>query len=336
MAKAAVESASGSGGAAAPVSPGSMTSALEGAAVGPGAGTEASVSPRINGVNLEGGGHRNGNEINGGPRLEPMTVDPQDKPAADVTRHGGLPLPNGMIDGGDDQVMRSPAQLQHYHSPPQDKATRSCTAPVAMSLKAKTELIDELMPPDTAATAAVPEHPRGTKGSQSEPPPTPVNGTAQNGDTDHHTPTGAASPSIHRPSQEDGEIRSISPPKQPSSFVPRAHTPPTQPRSFSLASPGSASTPAAPSSLPRRPSQSSLARPLPAGPSSSRPLPSGPRALRTSNILGSASAFPIARPLAGGSQFIPRGPSADRERIDWDRDRNWPGRARGRGAGWGR
>jgi uncharacterized protein len=197
------------------------------------------------------------------------------------------------------------------------------------SFKAKVELVDDpMMPTDTV----IPEKALGVKDSQPEPPPPPLNGTAEkqvtdlNGDVNHIS---VPSPPARRRSQEDGEIRGISPPKQPS-FVPRAHTPPTQPRSFNLASPGSVSN-GSTSSLPRRPSQPPLGRsstlPL------SRPLPSGPRALRAANLLNSPSPF-------SPGQFIPRGPSADRERIDWDRERSWPGLARGRGrgagGGWGR
>jgi len=206
---------------------------------------------------------------------------------------------------------------------------RSHTPNGTDSLKAKVELVDEPMPTDTV----IPEKALGVKDSQPEPPPPPLNGTSekhvadQNGDVDHFS---VPSPPARRHSQDDAEGRSISPPKQPSSFVPRAHTPPTQPRSFNLTSPGSISN-GSTSSLPRRPSQPPLARsstlPL------SRPLPSGPRALRAANLLNSPSPFPPG-------QFIPRGPSADRERVDWDRERSWPGLARGRGRGaggsWGR
>lgn len=141
-------------------------------------------------------------------------------------------------------------------------------------------------------------------------------------------------PTTRRSLHEEGEITSGPPPKQPAAFVPRAHTPPTQPRSFNVApnsptlSAGSTSGPA------RRPSQTPTARPsIPL----SRPPPIGPRALRTQ--LGATPSYPSNRPLPG-SQFIPRGPSADRDRQDWDRDRSWPGhprpRGRGAGGGWGR
>ncbi|KIM74448.1 hypothetical protein PILCRDRAFT_706324 [Piloderma croceum F 1598] len=36
-------------------------------------------------------------------------------------------------------------------------------------------------------------------------------------------------------------------------------------------------------------------------------------------------------PLSSPGQFIPCGPSADLERVDWNRERSWPGLARGRG-----
>jgi hypothetical protein len=48
-----------------------------------------------------------------------------------------------------------------------------------------------------------------------------------------------------------------------------------------------------------------------------RPLPSGPRALRT---LSNPTVYPSpSRHSPGTPQFIPRGPSADRERLEWER-----------------
>jgi len=248
-------------------------------------------------------------------------------------------LPNGVIGNAGDEkeftirVDGSPSQMRSPTRSPPPKA-RPRTPNGADSFKTKTELIDDPLPGNTV----VQEKALDVKDSHLEPPSPllPLNGkrgTDHNGDNHNHI-------SSHRLSQEDGEIRSFSPPKQPASFVPRAHTPPTQPRSFNIASPGSVST-ASPSVQPRRPSQPPLTRPS-NGPLS-RPLPSGPRALRAANLLGSPSGFPLGRPLAGGPPFIPRGPSADRERMDWDRERGWPNhaRARGRGAGgggggWGR
>ena len=141
-------------------------------------------------------------------------------------------------------------------------------------------------------------------------------------------------PTNRRPLHEDGEITSIPPPRQPTAFAPRAHTPPTQPRSFNVTPNSPPFSIGSPSGPARRPSQPPTARPsIP----SSRPPPIGPRALRTQ--LGTSSAYPLNRPLAG-SQLIPRGPSADRDRLDWDRDRSWSGharpRGRGTGGGWGR
>lgn len=123
---------------------------------------------------------------------------------------------------------------------------------------------------------------------------------------------------------EDGEI--FSPPHKPP-MAPRAHTPPTHPRSFHTNEgmpPSNAMSP--PVSVrrtlqlaPYRAHAQNLAPPP-------RPLPIAPRALRTVNRYG--------------THPVPRGPSADRDRGDWDRDRSWMSSSRGRGRGangnWGR
>jgi hypothetical protein len=207
--------------------------------------------------------------------------------------------------------------------------------------------------------------------SPPEPPPPPLNGDMKDRDSDkplsHSQRTTPVvqlltSPAIvetylvhsRRPSQEDGEILNPSPPpkqKRHTSFVPRSHTPPTQPRSFRVRStspPVSTPSPSA-SAQGRRPSQppppsSQSYRPQVQTPTQSsiyvgsRPLPSGPRALRTANPGGH---YPPSRPSPGlQPHFIPRGPYADRERLEWDRERGWPPRTRGRGSGsssgWGR
>ncbi|KAF8637223.1 hypothetical protein AX17_002974 [Amanita inopinata Kibby_2008] len=64
------------------------------------------------------------------------------------------------------------------------------------------------------------------------------------------------------------------------------------------------------------------------GASAARPLPSGPRALRGANL-------PLVNRTYSGTQYIPRGPSADRDRLEWERERAWQ-RSRVRGPGWGR
>ncbi len=147
-------------------------------------------------------------------------------------------------------------------------------------------------------------------------------------------------PVTRQVSQEDGEILSPPPPK-PLPLAPRAHSPPTHPRSFHATLSGSAS-PARPShSLPpRRPLQPAPYRSqLQNAPLNSRPLPSGPRALRAANGSSHSSMYPPNRSL-GGPHLAPRAPSADRDRdrIDWDRDRGRMGSwSRGRGGGvWGR
>ncbi|KAH7882105.1 hypothetical protein F5I97DRAFT_1817521, partial [Phlebopus sp. FC_14] len=179
----------------------------------------------------------------------------------------------------------------------------------------------------------------------------------------HSTPylrSHPASPSSKLPlsrrnstSREDGEIPVATVPK---TYTPRSHTPPTQPRSFNASYPASSSLTHTSSTAPavsRRPPQPPPSRPSSSnapGPSPSpaiasnglsRPLPSGPRALRGST---SQPTYPLAYAPSNrtyaGSQYIPRGPSADRDRMDWERDRQWaaPSRSRGRTGsnGWGR
>lgn len=141
-------------------------------------------------------------------------------------------------------------------------------------------------------------------------------------------------------SREDGEIFSPPPPK-PLPLAPRAHSPPTHPRSFHSGS-TSPVRPPPPPPPPRRPLQPAPHRSqLQNGPPSSRPLPSGPRALR--GLSGSGSHY--YPPFSGGGG-APRAPSADRDRdrdrdrdhrMDWDRDtRRGSSWGRGRGGGWGR
>lgn len=143
-----------------------------------------------------------------------------------------------------------------------------------------------------------------------------------------------------RISHEDGEILSSAFSK---SYVPRSHTPPTQPRSFQVPRAPSPGYSPGPSSS-RRPPPPPPPRSGP-GPSSSvgtnalsRPLPSGPRALR-GTMNQSSYPPPPPRPYSG-SQYIPRGPSADRDRLDRERDRSWSASSRPRGragsTGWGR
>lgn len=178
---------------------------------------------------------------------------------------------------------------------------------------------------------------------------TPISTPNPNAPPHAHVPASSSSiPSSRRPSHEDGEITSSTPPK---TYLPRSHTPPTQPRSFHAvhpASPGFGPTSSSTAPVPRRPAPplsrsplSNAAGPTPV-PISSRPLPSGPRALRGS-MTQSTHPPPYAstRPPYAGSQYIPRGPSADRDRIDWERgDRQWATQARSRGRagsnGWGR
>lgn len=182
-----------------------------------------------------------------------------------------------------------------------------------------------------------------TKGIERQPSPKPFS-----------SPLPPSAPAYYslRPSHEDGEITSASPPK-PSHFFPRSYTPPTQPRSFQTSHPSSphfthstsTSTPSTSASWRVPPPPTRV--PLSSTPSSngpSRPLPSGPRALRASSQSSHPPTYssPSSR-VYSGSQYIPRGPSADRDRhdrdrLDWERERGWASRSRGRtgSSGWGR
>ncbi|KAI0782901.1 hypothetical protein C8Q75DRAFT_486449 [Abortiporus biennis] len=136
-------------------------------------------------------------------------------------------------------------------------------------------------------------------------------------------------------SREDGEILSPPPPK-PLPLGPRLYTPPTHPRSFHPQS-----SPPLSSSLSRRPPLQSTphrptALPQSSPPSAGRPPPAAPRALRASNYPPSQ---PRSSPGGGPPHMAPRGPSADRDRLDpRDRERSYSSSSRGRGrpSGWTR
>ena len=234
------------------------------------------------------------------------------------------------------------------------------THPYEVTRQAKVELIEQPIP------NGVPTIDSKENSNLSPSPPFTLNGTAKVIDLINAAPR-TASPSppplgsrghSRRLSQEDGEIPSTGsdtppPPKQKqhlfTTFVPRSHTPPTQPRSFHTApaSPSvSTPSPSAPIPTSVRRSQNPYSpvthstqvhRGTAPG---SRPLPSGPRALRVGIPYGQHPGNTLPNRF-NGPQFIPRGPSADRERMEWDRERVWP-RSRGRGAGsgagtgWGR
>lgn len=219
----------------------------------------------------------------------------------------------------------------------------------AASLKAKIELVEEdhLSHSEPAAeeddNLTREQHNQPTLDSPIEPEPEPLEGT--NGHTSSASVSGDPSPpssprlgksdaSSSRLSTtssscsqtagpEDGEITNSAP---SASFLLRSHSPPTQPRSFNG---GTGSSIA---------SASSSQRAARLSPTLSRPLPSGPRALRGmggSSVVSSATpaAYPPSRTFGSSSQYIPRGPSADRDRKDRERERGWVSVARGRGRG---
>ncbi|KAG0692261.1 hypothetical protein DFH29DRAFT_817869, partial [Suillus ampliporus] len=223
------------------------------------------------------------------------------------------------------------------------------------SLKAKIEILETPIPRGLVGNDD------RTSPSAPDPPPPPLH--QQNNRADKRpspktftsplppsAPASYAPPSL-RPSHEDGEITSTSPPKS-SNFFPRSYTPPTQPRSFQISHPSSpnfthASSTSSSSASWRGPPPPPTRPPLSTTPSSngpSRPLPSGPRALRVSSQSSHPPTYssPSSR-VYNASQYIPRGPSADRDRhdrdrLDWERERGWAPRSRGRTGsnGWGR
>ncbi|KAJ8581105.1 hypothetical protein M405DRAFT_833086 [Rhizopogon salebrosus TDB-379] len=224
------------------------------------------------------------------------------------------------------------------------------------SLKAKIEVLEATIPrplvgADERMSPSAPEPP---------PPPLQMTDRKVSPPRTYSAPLPPSAPASYglssRPSQEDGEITSTSPPKS-SNFFPRSYTPPTQPRSFQTSHPSppnfthassssssSTSWRAPPPLPPTRAPLPSASTSTPPSNGSSRPLPSGPRALRISNRpahLQSQSYSPSSRAYSG-SQYIPRGPSADRDRhdrdrLDWERERGWPPRGRtGSSGGWGR
>ncbi|KAH7913634.1 hypothetical protein BJ138DRAFT_1145684 [Hygrophoropsis aurantiaca] len=214
------------------------------------------------------------------------------------------------------------------------------------SLQAKVEIMEDMMP---SGLVGVDDRVHNIS-FPPEPPPPPLNGHANGTEINNVPPVSNPTPSVGVPfssrlSHEDGEIPNSTPPKP--SYLPRSHTPPTQPRSFHAPPPSSPNFPPASvsSAAVRRPppppplSRSQLPNAVARGPSTlSRPLPSGPRALRVGSQPTHPPAYPSARSYSG-SQYIPRGPSADRDRLEWD-DRSWPVLPRSRGragsSGWGR
>ncbi|KAG6329408.1 hypothetical protein ID866_9681 [Astraeus odoratus] len=276
----------------------------------------------------------------------------------------------------------SPPRAMHKYESDQTQSKDSPNP--GKTLTAKLEIMEDVLP-NGDAHSAVNDHTQGVVSLAPDPPPPPsskavaetnhVDGGAFASLPPSASTTSSSSsssrstsistsisthPSLHpsrsqltpnsittrRPSHEDGEIPSSTPPK---AYVPRSHTPPTQPRSFQTTRPPSPSFSPSSSSVSRRPPAApppSVSRSAPGpGPVNSsglsRPVPSGPRALRGTMNQSSYSTYPStpARPYSG-SQYIPRGPSADRDRMDWDRDRSWSASSRSRGragsGGWGR
>ncbi|OAX34849.1 hypothetical protein K503DRAFT_858965 [Rhizopogon vinicolor AM-OR11-026] len=238
-----------------------------------------------------------------------------------------------------------------------DKAPPNGQLADSTSLKAKIEVLEASIP-----IALVGADDR-TSPSAPDPPPPPLHKADRKASPPrtYMSPLPPSAPASHglssRPSQEDGEITTSSPPKS-SHFFPRSYTPPTQPRSFQTSHPSppnfthassssSASWRAPPTLPPTRPlSSTSTSASTPPSNGSSRPLPSGPRALRISSRPAHPPSYSSSNRAYSSPQYIPRGPSADRDRhdrdrLDWERERGWgpaPPRSRGRAGsgGWGR
>ncbi|KZT05167.1 uncharacterized protein LAESUDRAFT_813759 [Laetiporus sulphureus 93-53] len=231
------------------------------------------------------------------------------------------------------------------------------------SMEAKIELLEAAVPnPADSLLPHIPELPSASPASSLRKEAAPSEANSSTGKTpklfprlcspqtpplNSSTPFRKSSPvrPVDRQvSQEDGEIVSL--PALPK--APRQYSPPTHPRSFNgivapyvnlngigpphvnlngIVSPH-VNLPSAPI---RRPLYPAPHRAVQNTSLPSRPLPSGPRALRALNFPSYPTPPPVNR-LPVGS--IPRGPSADRERMDWDRDRGWAGSSRGRGRGW--
>ncbi|KAI6025520.1 hypothetical protein EDC04DRAFT_238892 [Pisolithus marmoratus] len=250
----------------------------------------------------------------------------------DVREHA---LPNGAT-GADDRLHDV---VSFAPDPP---------PPPLNSLAASTNHVDS----GTSTSVAPPPTPTPTPSSMSTSSTSNSRATSVSTSTPSHQSqylraTYQGSATSRRVSHEDGEILNSASSK---SYVPRSHTPPTQPRSFQAPRPPSPGYSPGPSSS-RRPQPPPPPRPGSGpGPSSvstnalPRPLPSGPRALRGSMNQSSythPSSYPPPPPRPySGSQYIPRGPSADRDRLDRERDRSWSASSRPRGRagsnGWGR
>ena len=257
--------------------------------------------------------------VNGHGHLLRTSLEVHEHGSATMAQNGTLCLATVSGRTCTDPQVEMTSHMWDYGSPP------ASTAPE--SLKSEVELLEEPLSRDYLDSDPV---------LLRDVEMLPGTGACEDGARSMSLPSCAGTDCMTgRPNQEDGEIVAAALSRQPSSILARSHTPPTQPRSFSTNGVGhNTASPAAPS---RRPSASSSYRPVPPP---SRPVPSGPRALRVGmHGVPTAGPYPPGRPLSG-SHYIPRGPSADRDRKDWDREWGWVGAQRGRGRGvsgsWGR
>ncbi|KAF7980235.1 hypothetical protein HWV62_39361 [Athelia sp. TMB] len=236
---------------------------------------------------------------------ENVPADRSDQPKEEPLLNGNVPDEPMQVDGA---PAPEPIRIPSPSAPSWLDQIRSFTSKgIPPSLPTDTIIVHSSVPLTPAAKPSQPEPPPSISASSKR---------AANGSR-AQTPTRRQSVPVRPPPTEDGEIPSpATGGHKSSSFQPRAHTPPTQPRSFSMAVPASVGSSSPGAAPPRRPSQPA------------RLPPSGPRALRPGHVPGS-----LAPRMRGG---IPRGPSADRDRLDMDRERGWPpAPGRGWGAGGG-
>jgi hypothetical protein len=208
--------------------------------------------------------------------------------------------------------------------PPPSDPTRDTA-----SLKAKTELIEHAFP-------------NGTRDFTSVQPPSHSNGNTSL----HKTPNAAALPAkprvvaqrtplVRQPSHEDGEISTAAPTVATATAITTATT-----ATDDVPPPPAKRTPTGPRFLrasPPYPQASQFQAPQVQGGNIGRPVPSAPRALRTNgaNVYYTTPTVLLQNRAFLGMQALPRGPSADRERMEWDRDRSWTANSRTRGGAGG-
>lgn len=291
----------------------------------------------------------------------PLAPEPLSEPARKDKEEAAMPLESvsrvpkpgseTLAVATSTDALRKPQDISreaHVSASPQPAAVTDVSMDaddVPVSLTAKVELVEARLPSPSPLQIVVdysPQLPTRRPDPPADPPPSVTSQVTQNNTEPRRVEARSPVPSLSQHnlartvSHEDGEIFSP-PPLKPLPLAPRAHSPPTQPRSFHAHSGSTSPVRPPPPPPPRRLLQPASHRPqLPNGGLNSRPLPSGPRALR--GLSGNGGHY--FTPFSGGGG-APRAPSADRDRdhrMDWDRDnRRGSSWSRGRGGGgWGR